>query len=139
MTTAKETPVPLEEITEQAFLSFASTANPRLKEILQSLVGHLHAFAREVNLQQSEWKAGIDFLTAVGHITDDRRQEFILLSDTLGLSALVDSLTNACGDPGGTESTVLGPFYVPDAPARAFGASTIERPSGIPCFVHGTV
>src|SRR5580658_2464941 len=115
MTTAKETPIPLEEITEQALKSFADTANPRLKEILQSLVGHLHAFAREVNLQQSEWEAGIAFLTAVGHITDDHRQEFILLSDTLGLSALVDAMTNAFGAVGGTESTVLGPFYIADS------------------------
>jgi hydroxyquinol 1,2-dioxygenase len=127
------------EITEQARRSFENTADPRLREILESLVEHLHAFAREVNLQQSEWAAGIAFLTAVGRITDDRRQEFILLSDTLGLSALVDAMTNAFGDVGGTESTVLGPFYIPDSPHREFGASTIERPSGTPCYVHGVV
>jgi hydroxyquinol 1,2-dioxygenase len=139
VTSEKEIATSLTEITEQATRSFEHTADPRLREILESLVAHLHAFARDVNLQQSEWEAGIAFLTAVGHITDDRRQEFILLSDTLGLSALVDAMTNAFGDVGGTESTVLGPFYVADSPHREFGASTIEQPSGTPCFVHGVV
>lgn len=139
MATSEETSFSLEEITEQAVHSFDDTPDPRLKEILQSLVGHLHAFAKEVRLTQSEWEAGIAFLTAVGHITDERRSEFILLSDTLGLSALVDSMTNAFGDAGGTESTVLGPFYVPDPPRREYGASTIEQPSGTPFYVHGAV
>ena len=139
MTTGEQKLTPLDEITEQAIRSFANTPNLRLKEILESLVHHLHAFALEVNLQQPEWEAGINFLTAVGHITDERRQEFILLSDTLGLSALVDSMTNAYDDAGGTESTVLGPFYIPNSPRREFGASTIERPSGTPCYVHGSV
>ena len=139
MATTEETANALDEITRQAVQSFANTPGPRLGEILGSLVEHLHAFARDVNLQQSEWKAGIDFLTAVGHITDDRRQEFILLSDTLGLSALVDSITNDFGDAGGTESTVLGPFYIPDSPRREFGEATIDRPSGTPCYVHGFV
>jgi catechol 1,2-dioxygenase len=136
---ANQTTVPVDSITAQAVASFAHTPDPRLRTILQSLVEHLHAFARDVDLQQSEWMAGIEFLTAVGHITDDRRQEFILLSDTLGLSALVDSLTNLAGDGRGTESTVQGPFYIPDSPEREFGGSTIDRPSGTPCYVHGTV
>jgi hydroxyquinol 1,2-dioxygenase len=139
VTTARETQFSLDEITDQAIHSFDNTPDARLKEILQSLVGHIHAFAREVNLSQSEWEAGIAFLNAVGQFTDERRQEFILLSDTLGLSALVDSMTNAFGDVGGTESTVLGPFYVPNPPSRDYGASTIEQPSGTPFYVHGFV
>ena len=84
---------------------------------MQALVRHLHGFATEVGLTQEEWVAAIGILTATGHITDERRQEFILWSDSLGLSMLVDALANPLPS-GATESTVLGPFYVPGSPER---------------------
>lgn len=102
--------------------SFGGADDERLRVLAESLARHLHAFATEVGLTQREWEQGIGILTETGHITDDRRQEFILWSDALGLSMLVDALANPL-PPGATESTVLGPFYVPGAPQRPFGAS----------------
>jgi hydroxyquinol 1,2-dioxygenase len=116
----------------------AQSANPRLQQIMSSLVRHLHDFAREVHLTQEEWFAGIRFLTDVGHITDNKRQEFILLSDTLGLSTLVTAQNNA--KPAGcTEATVFGPFFVENAPAYENGDDISNGASGEPCFVSGTV
>ncbi len=129
-----------DDITAAVVESFGAAEDPRLREILQSLVKHLHAFAKEVGLTQEEWAAGIDFLTGVGHITDDKRQEFILLSDTLGLSMLVDALDHAA--PGATESTVQGPFWVPGSPLRGYGESIEDESaevSGLPAYVHGRV
>ena len=83
-----------EDLIERVLASFAQTQDPRLKTVMGSLTRHLHAFIRDVRLTEDEWNAAIEFLTAVGHITDDRRQEFVLLSDTLGLSSVVDVLTN---------------------------------------------
>jgi protocatechuate 3,4-dioxygenase beta subunit len=108
---------------------------------MQGLVSHLHQFAREVELSEPEWQTLIAALTSTGQITDDRRQEFILWSDTLGLSMLVDSLANPL-PAGATESTVLGPFYVPDAPLREYGESMVTPaggPAGPPAWVHGRV
>jgi hydroxyquinol 1,2-dioxygenase len=116
----------------------AATPDPRLLEIMTALVTHLHAFATEVRLTEAEWAAGIGFLTEIGQICDDQRQEFILASDTLGLSMLVDMLAHDASS-GATESTVLGPFYVPGSPERPNGASTAERPSGAPALVTGRV
>ena len=104
---------------------------------MQAFVSHLHAFATEVALGEDEWRALIDALTATGRITDERRQEFILWSDSLGLSMLVDALARP--PDGATESTVLGPFYVPGAPLRAYGESMAEEPAGTPAWVHGRV
>jgi hypothetical protein len=87
---------------------FANTSDPRLKDIMSSLVRHLHAFARDVRLSFAEWSYAIDFLTRTGQICTDKRQEFILLSDTLGLSMLVDAIDHPAS-AGVTESTVLGP------------------------------
>src|SRR5471032_3543599 len=98
-------------ITQAVLERYVDCPNPRLAEIMSSLTRHLHAFAREVRLTEDEWTAGIEFLTETGHITDDKRQEFILLSDTLGLSMLVIAMNNA-KPQGCTESTVFGPFYV---------------------------
>jgi hydroxyquinol 1,2-dioxygenase len=110
----------------------------RLKTIVTSLVRHLHAFAREVDLTEREWEAGIHFLTEVGHITDERRQEFILLSDTLGLSMLVTAMAHR--KPAGcTEATVFGPFFVDDAPQYRNGDDVANGARGEPCFVSGTV
>jgi hydroxyquinol 1,2-dioxygenase len=116
----------------------ARCADPRLQQIMSHLVRHLHDFAREVQLTQEEWFAGIRFLTDVGHITDDKRQEFILLSDTLGLSTLVTAQNNA--KPAGcTEATVFGPFFVEGAPGYENGDDISNGASGEPCFVSGTV
>jgi catechol 1,2-dioxygenase len=111
----------------------------RQREIAEALIRHLHAFAEEVNLQRDEWFAGIQFLTAVGQMCDDKRQEFILLSDTLGLSSLVEMLTHA-GIEGSTENTVQGPFYVPGSPPRAKGESMLVDPDdGDRVVIRGTV
>ena len=126
------------DITRTVVASFDGCESERLRRIMQSLALHLHAFATEVELTQEEWAAGIRILTETGHITDDRRQEFILWSDALGLSMLVDALEHPAPD-GATESTVLGPFYVPGADLREFGASVAEEPAGEPAWVHGHV
>jgi hydroxyquinol 1,2-dioxygenase len=126
------------DITRTVVASFDRCESERLRRVMQSLVLHLHAFATEVELTQAEWEAGIRILTETGHITDDRRQEFILWSDALGLSMLVDALEHTAPH-GATESTVLGPFYVPGADLREFGASIAEEPAGEPAWVHGYV
>ncbi len=127
------------DITSAAVGSFDGCANPRLRELMQTLVRHLHAFAGEVSLTEEEWREMIAVLTATGHITDDRRQEFILWSDALGLSMLVDALAHELPS-GATESTVLGPFYVPGAPQREFGESMVIEPgAGVPALVYGRV
>jgi hydroxyquinol 1,2-dioxygenase len=127
-----------EAITQAAIASFAASDNPRLKVIMQSLVKHLHAFAQETNLTEAEWMAGIQFLTATGHKCDDVRQEFILLSDTLGLSMLLVALHDGA-QQGATEATVLGPFHTPDAPAMKSGADMTNGAPGEPLYVTGRV
>ncbi len=101
---------------------------------------HLHAFVEEVGLTRSEWQIGIDFLTAVGHRCDEVRQEFILLSDILGVSMLMEMI-NEQPAAGAAEPTVLGPFYVDDAPPRSFGESIVDDPmtGGTPLVLRGTV
>lgn len=127
-----------DNITQAVIASFAGTADPRLKQVLISLVQHLHAFAREVELTEDEWFKGIEFLTRCGHITDDKRQEFILLSDVLGLSMLTVAMNNHKPE-GCTEATVFGPFYVKDAPTYELGADIANGAKGTPCQVRGTV
>jgi hydroxyquinol 1,2-dioxygenase len=127
-----------DNITQAVIARFADTPDPRLKEIMTALVQHLHAFAREVKLTEAEWFQGIDFLTRVGHITDAQRQEFILLSDTLGLSMLTVAMNND-KPVGCTEATVFGPFYVEDAPRFDLGADVANGAAGVPCLVRGTV
>jgi catechol 1,2-dioxygenase len=126
------------DITAAVVKSFEHADDARLREIMQALARHLHAFAGEVGLTEREWRRAIDVLTATGHITDDRRQEFILWSDSLGLSMLVDALANPLPE-GATESTVVGPFYVPGSPAREYGESMAAEPAGTPAWVHGRV
>ncbi|MFT7058893.1 MAG: hydroxyquinol 1,2-dioxygenase [Pseudorhodobacter sp.] len=92
--------------------------NPRLREVMQSLVTHLHAFAKETKLTHAEWQVGIAFLERAGEISDAERHEFVLLSDVLGLSSLVDLVNSR---PEGTSSSVLGPFHISGAPALAIG------------------
>ncbi|MGZ4140733.1 MAG: intradiol ring-cleavage dioxygenase [Actinomycetota bacterium] len=126
------------QLTAAVLASFDACPDPRLRTILQSLVTHLHDFAVEVGLTQEEWVAAIRVLTETGHITDERRQEFILWSDTLGLSMLVDAIANPAA-PEATESTVLGPFYVPGSPPREYGDNLAAEPAGDPAWVHGRV
>jgi len=127
-----------DNITQAVIARFADTPDPRLKEILTSLVQHLHAFAREVKLTEEEWSQGIRFLTATGQKCDDKRQEFILLSDTLGLSMLTVAMNN--DKPAGcTEATVFGPFYVEGAPSYDLGEDVANGAAGEPCTVRGTI
>ncbi|GAB2477858.1 peptidase associated/transthyretin-like domain-containing protein [Jatrophihabitans fulvus] len=125
-------------LTDTVVASFAATPDPRLHELVTALTRHLHAFAREVRLTEPEWSAAIEFLTAVGHITDDRRQEFVLLSDVLGLSMQTITV-NHPADGGVTESTVLGPFFVEGAPEVADGGDIAFGAPGEPCWVEGSV
>jgi hydroxyquinol 1,2-dioxygenase len=127
-----------EDITAAVLASFDGCGDERLRVIMQSLTRHLHGFVREVGLTQDEWEAAIRILTETGHITDERRQEFILWSDALGVSMLVDALGHEL-PAGATESTVLGPFYVPGSPLREAGAGLAEQPAGEPAWVHGRV
>lgn len=129
------------DITAFTLASFDNCRDPRLRELMEAFVSHLHQFACEVNLTEDEWRGLIAALTATGQITDDRRQEFILWSDTLGLSMLVDALANPL-PAGATESTVLGPFYAPGAPLREYGESMVvsdDGPADVPAWVHGRV
>ena len=128
----------LERITDEVVRSFDDAPDARLRQVLSSLVSHLHALATEVALTPAEWEAGIRFLTATGQKSDDKRQEFILLSDVLGLSMVVDAVSENL-PLGATESTVLGPFYVADSPERQYGESIAEQPSGEPTWVSGVV
>lgn len=111
---------------------------PRLAQVMASLVRHLHAFARDVQLTQDEWAAGIDFLTRTGQTCSGERQEFILLSDVLGFSMLVDAINNR-RPPGTTENTVFGPFHVADAPIRAMGDCISLDGKGESCLYDGRV
>jgi protocatechuate 3,4-dioxygenase beta subunit len=127
------------ELLAEVLSRYEGSPSPRLREITEAAIRHLHAFAEEVNLQRDEWFAGVEFLTATGQLCDGNRQEFILLSDTLGLSSLVEMLTHD-GVEGSTENTVLGPFYVPGSPARAKGESMLVDPDdGDRVVIRGTV
>ena len=125
-------------ITAAVLESMAGSQDARLKQVLSALVRHLHDFAREVRLTEAEWMAGIEFLTATGQKCDDKRQEFILLSDTLGLSILTVA-QNHPTSPQATEATVFGPFHVQGAPHFALGADISGGAKGEPLFVQATV
>ncbi len=125
-------------ITQAVIARLAGTPDARLKEVMTSLVQHLHAFARDVKLTEEEWFAGIEFLTATGQKCDDKRQEFILLSDTLGLSMLTVAMNND-KPQGCTEATVFGPFHVEGAPHYAHGDDVANGAAGEPCIVRGRV
>ena len=118
--------------------SFAGTPDPRLRQLMTSLVKHLHAFVKEVELTEEEWGFAIDFLTRTGHMSDDVRQEFILLSDVLGVSMLVETINHRTGGTA-TESTVLGPFHMVESPPREPGADIALVGKGTPCLVSGQV
>ncbi|GAB2749073.1 dioxygenase family protein [Sinomonas soli] len=129
-------------LTDQVVASFDGTPDPRLRQLMGALTRHLHAFIREVRLTEDEWNKAIEFLTAAGHITDERRQEFILLSDILGASMQTIAVNNeavAAADRPATEATVFGPFFVDDAPEIPIGGDIAGRAHGQPCWVEGTV
>jgi len=125
-------------LTEAVLARISAAPDPRFKQIMNSLIHHLHAFVREVELTEEEWMAGIQFFTATGKKCDEKRQEFILLSDTLGVSMLVDALNHRKPE-GATESTVLGPFYVAGAPALSNGTNLANGLPGDPTLFSGRV
>ena len=108
-----------DNITDVFLGYFGEDTDPRLRQIMTSLAGHLHAFAKDVGLTHAEWQKGIEFMEWAGRISDDERHEYVLLSDVLGLSSLVDMINSV---PDGTSSSVLGPFHISGAPSLPFGA-----------------
>ena len=130
-----------EDTVTEATVALIKAEDPRLAEVMESLIRHLHAFIREIELTEEEWMAGIRFLTETGQISDDKRQEFILLSDTLGASILVDAI-NHRKSAGSTDSTVFGPFWVSGSPHLENGAHIARGPeavAGETTVVHGVV
>jgi hydroxyquinol 1,2-dioxygenase len=127
-----------EELVELVTASFRNTADPRLKQLVQALTRHLHAFLREVRLTEDEWQQAIAFLTETGHRTDDRRQEFVLLSDVLGASMQTIAINNQAY-ANATEATVFGPFFVAGSPEIEAGGDIAGGAAGEPCWVEGTV
>jgi hydroxyquinol 1,2-dioxygenase len=126
------------DLVERVVASFAGTPDPRTRELVEALTRHLHAFLRETRLTEAEWWQAIEFLTAVGHLTDDRRQEFILLSDVLGASMQTITINNQAY-ANATEATVFGPFFVEGSPDVGLGGDISGGASGEPCWVEGTV
>jgi hydroxyquinol 1,2-dioxygenase len=125
-------------ITQAVIARHAGAADARLREVMTSLVQHLHAFARDVKLTEAEWLTAIRFLTEAGEITDAQRQEFVLLSDTLGLSMLVTAL-NHRKPKGCTEASWFGPFHAAGTASAHAGKPLVQGAQGAPCFVQGRV
>jgi hydroxyquinol 1,2-dioxygenase len=127
-----------ENLTDLAVERWSNIPDPRLRQVMMAAVKHLHAFVREVEPSQQEWFATIQWLTSIGQISTGKRQEFILASDVLGISMLVDSVNNRA--PGqATPSTVEGPFHIVDSPEISDGGNMAEGAPGIPCFVTGKI
>ena len=118
-------------LTDDVLGRIAASTDPRLRQILTSLITHLHQFVRDVDLTEAEWWTGIDFLTRTGQKCSNERQEFVLLSDILGISMLVDAV-NHRQPSGATETTVFGPFYIGEQPVLPDGASILKRPEPAP-------
>jgi hydroxyquinol 1,2-dioxygenase len=127
-----------DNITDLAVERWGTARDPRLAEVMTALVRHLHDFAREVRLTEAEWMAAVQWLTRTGRISDDKREEFILASDVLGLSMLVVQMNHRL-DPGATPATVLGPFHIEGSPELEFGADMSDGLPGTPLYLHGTV
>jgi hypothetical protein len=127
-----------ERSAEVVAASFAGTPDPRPRQVITSLVQHLHAFVKDVELTEDEWGVAIDFLTRTGQMCSDTRQEFILLSDVLGVSMLVETINHRTGGSS-TESTVLGPFHMVESPPRELGDDVDLDGEGTPCLVSGRV
>ncbi|MER5522287.1 dioxygenase [Streptomyces sp. NPDC002763] len=126
----------VETATDAVVESFRETKDRRLRQVMECLTRHLHGFVRDIEPTIQEWEAAISFLTAVGQKCDDTRQEFVLLSDVLGVSMLVETINGA---EEGTESTVLGPFHMTESPRRELGDSIDLLGTGRPCVVSGRV
>lgn len=127
-----------ENITELAKQRWATAHDARTRELLTGLVQHLHDYAREVRLTEAEWMAAIQWLTRTGQISDEKREEFILASDVLGLSMLVVQMNHRF-DPAATPATVLGPFHIEGSPEKGYAEDMSDGLPGTPLFVSGTV
>ena len=127
-----------EELVRQVIASFGNADDARLRQLLQALTRHLHAFLREVRLTEDEWQRAIAFLTETGHITDGKRQEFILMSDVLGASMQTIAINNEAY-ANATEATVFGPFFVEGSPQVPLGGDIAAGAAGEPCWVEGSV
>lgn len=127
-----------ENITDLAVQRWQTAHDPRTAEVLTALVRHLHAFAREVRLTEAEWLSAIQWLNRTGQISSEKREEFILASDVLGLSMLVVQMNHRL-DPAATPATVLGPFHIEGSPELGFGGDMSDGLDGVPLYVHGTV
>ncbi len=127
-----------ENLTDLALKQWEACHSPRLRQIMQSLVKHLHGFARDVDLKQDEWLMAVNWLAKTGKLSTEKRQEFILLSDVLGISMLVDAINHRFPKDA-TPSTVMGPFHIEDSPELPMGADLAEGLAGETCFLVGTV
>jgi hydroxyquinol 1,2-dioxygenase len=127
-----------ENITDLAVERWATAKDPRLAELMTAFVRHLHDFAREVRLTEAEWMAAIQWLNRTGQISNEKREEFILTSDVLGLSMLVVQMNHRL-DPRATPATVLGPFHIEGSPALEYGADMSQGLPGTPLFISGVV
>ena len=127
-----------QNLTDVVLDRWKAIPDPRLRQVMQSFITHAHAFVRETNPTEAEWATAIEFLTAIGKKCDDKRQEFILFSDVMGVSMLVDALNHKL-ESRATPTTVEGPFHLPNAPTFADGANMAAQSPGIPCFITGTV
>jgi hydroxyquinol 1,2-dioxygenase len=125
-------------LTDVVLKRWQDIPNPRLKQIMQSLIKHLHGFVRDIEPTEAEWATAIDFLTRAGQMSDEKRQEVILFSDVMGVSMLVDAINHRL-DSGATPTTVEGPFHVPNSPTVVNGGDMAQGAPGIPCFVSGKV
>ena len=125
-------------LTDLAVERWSNTPDPRLRQVMTALIRHAHAFVREIEPTQQDWFAAIDFLTRTGKMCTDKRQEFILLGDVLGVEMLIDAINNRLPS-GATPTTIEGPFHVHDAPEMKSGGNMATGAPGIPCFVVGTV
>jgi hydroxyquinol 1,2-dioxygenase len=127
-----------QNLTDVVLERWQAVPDARLRQVMQSLIKHLHAFVRDVEPTGAEWDTAIDFLTRIGQISDAKRQEFILFSDVTGVSMLVDAINHRL-DSGATPTTVEGPFHVANAPELPDGGNMAVGAPGIPCFITGTV
>lgn len=127
-----------QNLTDVVLERWKAVRDPRLRQVMQSFIRHLHAFVRDIEPTEAEWASAIDFLTRIGKKCDDKRQEFILFSDVMGVSMLIDALNHRLAS-GATPTTVEGPFHIPNAPKFPDGGNMAAQCPGIPCFVAGTV
>ena len=127
-----------QNLTDIVLERWQNIPDPRLRQVMGAFIKHMHAFVREIEPTQSEWFTAIDFLTRTGKMCDDKRQEFILFSDVMGVSMLVDAINNRLAT-GATPTTVEGPFHVADPPTIGDGGDMAKGAPGIPCFVTGKV